>query len=863
MALTVVLSAAKVPVVGSVRFSADGQDLTSAAAPPDGAYTVACFIRVAVDRNAFSTFWSTDAGNTTSSFVVMQTSADGATLTPDCLTGQGTVITGPVLSPLQWYKCAFVRSGANATLYAAALGSALTAYSQSDWTGAAPQTTLRIGESVWGAEWLNGNVAAFRQWDTALTLTEINAEFTQYEPVRGLNLVRFHRFAEGADLIDYSGNGNDLSATGAGAVKEQGPFVPFSNNITAYQLFDVGLAGSASVQVNAAAGLSAAATVSASATVPVSGSAPLAAAVTLTAGAVVTRAGSASLPVTAAVAGSVGSVVDATAALSVTATGAAAGGIAAMITLVKQTVGQGASSANQSITATSTGGNLLMLIYARSGGLATGAITSITDTAGNVWSVATRGAVSGATNTRIEVWVCPNAAAITSLTVNSGTAQTNAWNVLEWSGAASASPVDVASPDGSGQASSTTVTTVAVTTTNAADMVVAGFHSSQITTSGLTAGWTALTDFDDGTAGSGRAAYQLQAATGTVGAVSWTLSSAKNAGLVTVALLPGAATGVSAQAALPVTTALTAGAAVVRPAGAALAASVTLAAAAAVTRSAAAALPIGVTLTADAAVTRSGAAALPTAVALAADASVAGAASAALPVTATTAGSATSVRPATAALPVAATLTGSATVTRAAAASLGVTATTSASATGVTSVSASLPVTAALNAATGAQTIPATATVDVTATTTSSAARAVPATAAATVTANTTAAATVTRSVSAALTTTVTTSVTSSAVLPAAATLGVTATTAATSGRVASATSSATYTAIVLADATVTTAGGGAVSGPARVRFTPVRQSVRATATATATTTASGGRVSSTPSPARVSVTTAPGRVDG
>lgn len=248
------------------------------------------------------------------------------------------------------------------------------------------------------------------------------------------------------------------------------------------------------------------------------------------------------------------------------------------IALIKQTVGQGVSAANQTITATSTAGSLLMLIYSRSGGLATGTVTSVTDTAGNTWTLVTRGSVSGAQHTRIEAWVCPNAAAITSLTVNSGTAQTNSWNVLEFTGAATASPVDAASPDNSGLASTTTVTTVAVTVTDPADMVVAATHFAQTTTTGPTpAGWTALTDWEDAAVGSSRGAYRLPAATGSQGAVTWTLTAARTAGVVTVAVKPlntaqtATPNGVAAPAATGTPTA-TPGAVTATPNGAPLAA---------------------------------------------------------------------------------------------------------------------------------------------------------------------------------------------------------------------------------------------------------------------------------------------------
>lgn len=205
--------------------------------------------------------------------------------------------------------------------------------------------------------------------------------------------------------------------------------------------------------------------------------------------------------------------------------------------LTTQTTGSsgGVSIQNQTIVASATAGHYLLLCYARSGGLATGAVTSITDTGGNTWAVLTRGALSGVTNTRVEVWGCEVAASPGTITVNSINAQTNAWSLTEWVGLDPVSPNDVMSPDNSGNTSSTTAATPVINTLNAKDLVVAVAHFTKATTSGLTAGFTALNDFDDGAAGSGRAAYQIVAATGAYNA-QWTLGTAQGSGVATVSL---------------------------------------------------------------------------------------------------------------------------------------------------------------------------------------------------------------------------------------------------------------------------------------------------------------------------------------
>lgn len=206
-----------------------------------------------------------------------------------------------------------------------------------------------------------------------------------------------------------------------------------------------------------------------------------------------------------------------------------------MTALVNQTVGSSAASLNATATIpASVAGNNLFAFFARSGGLTTGAIASVTDSASQTWLRATRGAVSSVTNTRIELWYIENSASITSVTFSSTTSQTNAWNVLEFSGLLGSSSLDVASPDNSATASSTTAATPSITTSNASDLILAGWHFGQTTTSGLTSGWTALSNFDDTTVGSGRAAYQLASSTGSYSA-SLTLGAAKAAGVITAA----------------------------------------------------------------------------------------------------------------------------------------------------------------------------------------------------------------------------------------------------------------------------------------------------------------------------------------
>lgn len=178
----------------------------------------------------------------------------------------------------------------------------------------------------------------------------------------------------------------------------------------------------------------------------------------------------------------------------------------------------------------------ILLILTRTGGLATGALTGVTDNATggtNTYRVLTRGAVSGVSNTRIELWYSPNAKSASSLSFTSGTSQAGAFEILELANVDAAGTITAFSPDNSATTSSTSVTTPSINA-GAGDLVIAAAHYGLTSSPLSSAAFTALTNFDDA-AGSGRAAYQVMAAAAAVSATWSPLASAKAAGVATVA----------------------------------------------------------------------------------------------------------------------------------------------------------------------------------------------------------------------------------------------------------------------------------------------------------------------------------------
>lgn len=123
-----------------------------------------------------------------------------------------------------WYRVALVVSGANATFYRSAAGSALGSGSVTDFSPPASPSTWYIGDNPYD-EHLNGRMAAIKVWSVALTQAEVESELAQYAPKRTTNLLRFHPFIK-TETVDYSGQGNALSG-GTGTTTDDGPPIPW------------------------------------------------------------------------------------------------------------------------------------------------------------------------------------------------------------------------------------------------------------------------------------------------------------------------------------------------------------------------------------------------------------------------------------------------------------------------------------------------------------------------------------------------------------------------------------------------------------------------------------------------------------
>jgi hypothetical protein len=128
-----------------------------------------------------------------------------------------------------------------------------------------------------------------------------------------------------------------------------------------------------------------------------------------------------------------------------------------------------ATSLAGSFPSATTAGDLLVLSISEYTG-ATNHITSVTDNAGNAWVRGTGYFVAGH-NSEGEMWYVANASPITTVTVHTGSAASIAFEVQEFAGIATTSPLDVAT----GTSNTGTAANSGTASSSVANELVVGF----------------------------------------------------------------------------------------------------------------------------------------------------------------------------------------------------------------------------------------------------------------------------------------------------------------------------------------------------------------------------------------------------
>lgn len=209
---------------GALEFNAIGDALTTV----DGT--------IVPDLNYFSTtFWLKipnvaidslpfEAEANGSNFIVYW---NGSALTLTDGWGFATLVTGPALTANTWYFVGVVRNGTALALYVGTEGTAVTKYTGTDVLLGTTNRILHYGTS--GNLFLGtAQVSRARVWDAILSDAEIEAERTNFDPVRATSLKAEWPLNDTAlPGIDISGNENALVNAGSGTWTAQtGPSFP-------------------------------------------------------------------------------------------------------------------------------------------------------------------------------------------------------------------------------------------------------------------------------------------------------------------------------------------------------------------------------------------------------------------------------------------------------------------------------------------------------------------------------------------------------------------------------------------------------------------------------------------------------------
>jgi hypothetical protein len=210
----------------SVRFDVGGEEYISGTLSPGipTTFTILTWARLAVDRNNYTSAWCIDNGGTASAGA-LQTSSDGTTMR---LVDSGVTSDLHVMVVGTWYCYSVTRSAlSGSTALRARWGtspSSLTALATTPTNGWATSSfnRLRIGESQWGGEWINGNIAFNKVYARVLSDAEIETELNYYSPVSTTDLYAAWSFWDGPSTTDISGNGRTLTG-GSGTTAEAGP----------------------------------------------------------------------------------------------------------------------------------------------------------------------------------------------------------------------------------------------------------------------------------------------------------------------------------------------------------------------------------------------------------------------------------------------------------------------------------------------------------------------------------------------------------------------------------------------------------------------------------------------------------------
>lgn len=299
----------------AVRFNANGQSYSrTLSLGTTSAFTVTCWARKqGTGSGADSALWSVGSG--VIDYVSMKFRFDANSLITTWAESGGTHFYNWV-APYSLQEWVFVGLSFGPPNDLRIVSRQITASSFSEDSSTFDAITvsgssLMLGQSHGGGEWLNGTLAAVKVWTAELTADEMKGEAWSYLPRRTSNLRAWYPFLT-PETVDYSGQAQTLSG-GAGTAVEDGPGISWGlGRRRLWRPAPLTLAGlpesaaaADSLSVSTAASLadarSAVEQLVATTTVPLAESASNADALTATVSLAVTDTGSASESMTAGV----------------------------------------------------------------------------------------------------------------------------------------------------------------------------------------------------------------------------------------------------------------------------------------------------------------------------------------------------------------------------------------------------------------------------------------------------------------------------------------------------------------------------------------------------------------------------------
>lgn len=211
----------------AVRFEASNNEYYSRSNFGLGSnFTITCWMKLASTRSDYQSAWGYGSGQSNTWILQADSGSSSTGFYNTNFEGE----QGPYLVATRnltlntWYWFGLSVSGGSWVARSRGLSGSFQSNTGSGADTISGTTTLYLGRSVYG-EYLNGSICAVKIWNTALSASELEAEYAQFAPVRTSNLYAYYRLAS-PSTADNSGNGRTLSGGSGVELDSDPPGIP-------------------------------------------------------------------------------------------------------------------------------------------------------------------------------------------------------------------------------------------------------------------------------------------------------------------------------------------------------------------------------------------------------------------------------------------------------------------------------------------------------------------------------------------------------------------------------------------------------------------------------------------------------------